>query len=852
MSLEQRFHTEFSLPVDPRAQWKPSNVEPLNQVLPEGSPLRLGVPMLDRVMFACSNTEFKPAILVYGLNSSASHVLDVVRRINPLLGDAWYKRSLRVNVARTVRTAMVPTDFAHEPVPLHFATTPRGELVARDSAAFLLKKAVDLGIPLGPVFQEKDKDAGENPTRTYITRIALLMALKEGASTQVKLVKQIGGSLSSEGVVASNLRELSKKGLISYESAEPEVKGQHVYERVDLTAMPPKAWVLARNVFKYFEHNEVGNNYAIAKALGREHTHDIGRALRQLARAGVIKPAKWSWSERQSDAKITDLGKRVIDEVVIPLLSAYSGDSRAVQILTEARDELTRNPQIAAEALDQYKRQAIRTPELETQQRILAIIQEQGPQRRRQILAQLGKRAHPQLIELVTTGRLKTVRDGNASFYLLPDSEDQPKRAEEIVIFEFNPPPDIFAKQEFRKRDEYRQELDTVEFWQRLQTELKRIPANQYTARRFLLQYDPQHKDWPQRWYSGIFSGHVRALWSLGIEHPDDFIRNYKPEEAPPELQEIMKSTQELMNIVLPVEYSPRLGYREFDRQVDRINTAEFWQELATDALNAPRNTKIESFLWRFDPKMPDNMGRNWHHGKYYNFRKIFDDNTIDGAIVLLTSYRAPEGAPVEVQLAIREAQAALRKNLRVDDVPPDDFSDIEELKKKHQLELQQKQEQENRLQALRAFYERFGQFDEAETNRLKATTAQRVHALRVNIKGADTDETSFAAIGLDIRKYERSELVGDPFPVEVRAAYLVLAFEQSRNGREIPHIPTYQYEWAFRNGEVRVALTTLERYLAHYENQAKKKDSKALLPISVLVEQLKKYIGVRDSSTSQ
>lgn len=839
MTLENRYHSELFPPVDPQVKWRPSNVEPLNRVLPESSPLRAGIPMLDRVIYSYSNTEFKPVLLLYGIDRFVTPVAGVVRRIDPLLGDGWYKRSVRTNVARTIRAAMIPTGFADEPSYGYFVITPQGDAIAKDSAAFLLKKALDLGIPLGTVFQERTEET-DPPTRAYITRIATLIALMNGAVSQAELHDKFGGYQNS---LSWNLRVLSEKKLISYESASPEIKGLYVYERADLSAMPRRAGVLAQNVFKYFEVNEAGNNYAIAEALGRENTHSIGKTLRQLAKAGVVKPTKWN-QEHQSDAKITPLGERLVDDVILPLLAAYTGDNQAVNTLAEARGELTRNPTLAAEALDQYKRLAVRTPEDETQQRILTIVQEQGPQRRLQILASLGKKAYPQLLELVANGQLRTVRDGNASFYILPDSEEQPKRKEEIVVFEFNPPPNIFERQEHRIRDEYRRELDTVDFWQRLQTELQRIPVNMYTARRFLLQYDPQHKDWPQRWYSGIFASHVRALWGLGIEHPDEFIRTYNPEEASPELQEIMRSTQALMNTVVPVEYAPRLGVREFDRQVARLNTPEFWRELKVDALNAPLNTKIESFLWRFDPAMPDNMGRKWHHGKYYNFRKIFDMNTIDGAIVLLTSYRAPEGAPVETQLAIREAQAALRKNLRVSDVPPDDFSDIGELRRLHEEEIQKKRESQNRLQVLKAFYERFGNFDGSEMKRLATTTAQRVRTLRTNIKGADTDEASFASIGFETRKYEGKEIVADSFPAELRAGYLVYAFEQSRNERSIPEIPIYREQWVFRNGEVKLALATLEKYLTHYENQARKKSTEIVLPVSVLVNQLKKYIG--------
>lgn len=826
--------------IDTSTSWRPSNIEPLRRVLPEFSPLQAGVPMLDRIMFAFSNTEFKPLMFLYGLDSNPTHRSSIHQRLAPLLPDSWDSRPQPGNTVRIVRTFIAPPGFAQEPIEYHFATTPLGETIAKDSAAFLLQRAVDLGIPFGPILQERTEDT-DIPTRAYITRIATLMALKEGPLSQVKLQDRIRVDFS---LLAWNLRVLSGRKLISYEAADPEVKGQQIYERADLSRLLPRVSILARNILKYFELNETGNNYTIARALGRDDIHGIGETLRQLMRIGVIRPTKWVWTDCQSTAKIMPLGERFIDELVIPLLAAYSGDEHALRMLVEARTELEQNPAIATMALDQYKRQRLLTPEAETHQAILTFIREDGPQRRRQILSHIGEKAHPQLLELVANGQLKRVRDGNASFYMLSEAKDEPRRTEEIIIVDFNPPSDLLDRQEHRIRDEYRSELDTVEFWQRVQQELLCIPADRHTARSFFLQYDPRYNDWARRWYSGIFSNHIRALWSLGIEQPWEFIRSYKPEDAPPELQEVVRATQEVMNKVLPVEYSPRVTPRIFYKHVERLATPEFWRELATDVQNTPPNTTIESFLWRFDPNCEGNMGKGHHHGKYYNFRRIFDNNTVDGAILLLIEYYPPEDASVETLLAVREAQAVLRKHLVIRDVLPDDFSDIGELRKRQTEEMQKRKESQDRLLSLKSFFGRFQDFSDAEMARLATTTVEQVRRLRTNIKGHDTDEASFSSTGFETKKYEGTELVADPFPAELRAAYLVLAFEQSRNGRNIPQIPTHREQWMFRNGEVKAALATLERYLSYYENQARKKNPQAVLPTSVLIDQLKKYVG--------
>lgn len=839
-SVEQRFHTEPFPNIDRPTLWRPSNTEPLRRVLPEFSPLQVGVPMLDRIMFACSNTELKSVMILYGLGSTPTHRGNIHKRFAPLLPDSWDSRPQPSNIARMMRVFIIPSGFAQEPMEYYFATTPQGETIAKDSAAFLLRRAVDLGMPLGPILQERTEEGSENPTRAYITRIATLIALEGGPLSQARLQERIEGDVSS---LAWNLRILSEKGLISYDSIDPEIKGQQIYERADLSKVPKKASILAKNILKYFELNEIGNHYAIAQALGRNDIHAIGKTLRQLMRAGVIKPTKWVWTDHQSEAKIMSAGERLIDEVVIPLLSAYSGDESDLRMLAEARAELEGNPAIATAALNQYKRQRVLTPEVETQQAILAFIRENGPQRHKQILSHIGKMAHPQLIELIATDQLRTVRDGNASFYLLPESDEKPTRAEEIIIVDFNPPADLFDKKEHRAANKYRRELYTVEFWQRVQKELLRVPADRHTARSFFLQYDPQYKNWAQRWYSGIFSNHIRALWSLGIQHPEEFIRTYNPEDAPQELQEAIATTQDLINRVLPVEYSPRVTPRIFNKHVERLATPEFWRELAADAQSTPPNTSIESFFWRFDPRIEGNMGRNHHHGKYYNLRKILDRNTDDGAIVLLTKYRAPQNSPVEIQLAIREAQAALRKHLIVRNVPPDDFSDIDILRKRQAEEMQKRQESQNRLLFLKSFFERFQDFNEVEIGRLATLTAERVRSLRTNIKGCGTDEASLTSIGFETKKYDGFKLMADTFPAELRAAYLVYVFEQWKNGVNIPRIPTFADQQTFTNRAVKNVLTSLERYLTYYENQGKKNNPNAVLPTSMLIDQLKKYV---------
>jgi len=816
--------------------WIPSNLSPLLRVLPEGSRLHIGVPVLDRVMFTFSNTELKPVIMLYGLNGYPTYMRNIHRRIAPILPDSWNSRPQPYNIARIVRTFMSPTGFAQEPIRYHFATTPQGEL-AKDSAAFLLRKAVDLGIPLGPILQERTEDK-ENPTRAYITRIAALMALREGALSQVRLHKRMGGDL---GVLAWNLRVLSERKLILYEAVDTQVKGQYTYQRADMSRVLPEAGALARNIIKYFELNEVGNHYAIAQALGVKDIHYIGKTLRQLARAGVLKPVKWEAIDRQSDAGVTTLGKRFIDEVIVPLLAAYASNKQGLRMLAEARTELEQNHGIATEALDQYKRQRILTPESETQQSILAFIRQNGSQRRRQILSRIGKNAHPQLIELVANGYLRTVRDGNASFYVLPETNEHPTRSEEVILFEFSPPADLIKTPEHRRRDEYRRELDTVGFWQRLQRELLQVPADRYTARDFFLKYDPKYRNWALRYYSGIFSNHVRALWSLKIEKPWEFIRTYQPKDASQELQEAIAAAQELINKVLPVEAGPRIFNRKY---VDRLEAPKFWRELMAEVQSVPPGTKIESFLLRFDPNVEGKMKLGHQYGKYYPFRNIFKKYFEGGPVALLTTYRPPQDTPIETLLTIREAQAALQRHLAIRDAPEDDFSDIPELQNRLAIQEQERKKLIDRFRELKTYFSRFQNFNEQDLTILTQCDAARIRELERNIRGTDYDEVSFASMGITTMKKEGGEDIPIPFPAEPRAAFIVYLFESWRRGTPLPNIPRDNEDFVLSNGIIRLSLKTMERYLSHYEAELKRQNPQDIFNARILLDYISKYIN--------
>lgn len=815
-------------------QWKPSNVEPLHKVLPDNSTLHAGVSKLDEILFAFCNTDLKPAILLYGLDGNPTHLRGIYDRVEPLLSDLWSKDCQPGNIVRAIRAFMCPPGFVQEPSQNYFITTQQGE-AAKDSAAFLLKKSVDLGIPFGPVLHERTEDRN-SPTRAYITRITTMIALKDGSLPQVKLHERMGGLVPS---LSWNLRILSARKLIVYDAVDNQKKGQNIFQRADLTKMPPKASILTRNVFKYFQTNEKGNKYVIAQALGKTRFEGIAKVLHELAQAGVVEHARWEWGDHISDAQITPLGERFIKEVIVPLLLAYSGDKDSMLLLSQARKELEDNPAIATQALDQYKTQRTTAPEAETQEGIIAFLREHGPQRRRIILSHFGTKAHPQLLEMIEYGRLKKVMDGKrVSFYMLPDSDAQPKRVDEMIELEFSSPVDLIDVAESRKRSEYRANLDTVEFWEKLQAELAYIRPDRYPLRTFLLQYDPKNKDWEHGNYSGVFSRYIWSFWELGIEKPWDFIRTYNLANAPVKLQEAIKTTQDLINKVFPIEAGPRLFNK---RYMDRLETPEFWRELISDVQTVLPKTTIEAFLLLFDPSIEGKMKPRSKHGKYYNFRAAVRKHTSSTAAVLLTTYQAPPGASLETRISIREAQAALREYLVIKNAPPDDFSDIPLLKKQQEEEIKRQKEKAERLPTLKSFFEK--EFNDAEVTKLTTTTAKRVNGLRINVKGHDIDEASLVSIGFEATKLEGDEIVANTFPTELKAAYLVYAFEQWRNGGDIPRVVIFENQHIFKNGEVRRTLHVLEKYLTHYENQARKKNPNAILPASILVSQLQKHV---------
>lgn len=127
---------------------------------------------------------------------------------------------------------------------------------------------------------------------------------------------------------------------------------------------------------------------------------------------------------------------------------------------------------------------------------------------------------------------------------------------------------------------------------------------------------------------------------------------------------------------------------------------------------------------------------------------------------------------------------------------------------------------------------------------RLGQTTVEHVRKWKSNIKGHDVDEASLASIGFETRKFDRNAVFAETFPAELKAAYLVYAFEQWRMGRNIP-VPRTIFEgpYTFSNGEVKTVLSALEWYLTYYENEAKKENPRAVLLASTLIGKLQKYV---------
>lgn len=602
-----------------RYSWQPSFLPSLEAAVPKDLQGRTSVlQKYDRVMFALGNTDLKPAILLHGLSptpKNAQHILDDAASVLP--AGTWLPKE--AGLKSYLREGYCPPGIAVEhdySGRYYYATSPDGEGIAKDVAGLFLTIADKEKMPVSIVFGNTaaSEDLG---VRSYINRTSILLLLSAAPSYVSEISRKTDVAMS---VIGGNLARLRDLGLVEYKFADTEVQGWGVYERAGTPDQVTHSVTYSRlrgNVLEYYRLNETGNPQTIAKALGRSDKSDVFKILSELVEDGFLKRTQWYGGLQQSDAQITEQGTAFVNDLILPILYAYAGDSSALRHLSSIRHDAL-DPALAARVITQQKSVAQRKPRSQTREEILQLVTSNGPMRAKQILDTLGGRAEALFSGLLASGELVSRQVGRGSYYMLPGMEFTAPQGE-VIVYDFQQPENL-APPTCRPREEYRAELETTAFWSTLAEDLSQVPEETVTERDFFSFYSPDNPHWQERdnYITGKYSNHMIALRKLGVRYPYRFLKEFKPAQQQPELVAAIAQAKQVMQERL----IPSKEMKTFRDYYEEMHTEEFWRQLQIEIDRAPAGITVFQFL-AYTSDDPAQSYDTAIPGKYYNLYQV-------------------------------------------------------------------------------------------------------------------------------------------------------------------------------------------------------------------------------------
>ncbi len=585
-----------------------------------------------RIMLAFNASDMKPAFFLLGLTQQPSSPTEIYSRVARRIDPTIWLPSISDLTNSYLKGSFLDVDFVEQTRKdrnIFFETTEDGELLGKPSAALMLKYTAEHAHTFSEIMGKKSRiDVSNNP---FINRTKVLLALADKPSFEAELTRTTGViKPSMKGI----LKTLNHLGLIDYRSVDTEKSGWVVYQRIgDVSQTEHKADMnrLRRNVIKYFELNDSGNMQTIAKAIGRQFEGDIIEILTELINQGTVRRVDYEGAKKQSDAKITPLGEEFVRSAIVPILLACAGDPIQQRALYQVKEEALTDPIMVNRALLNYARSSNfhnRVSATELQDSILRYVEANGPTRYQQVVNDLGRSTYHELKKLVEAGKLVKHTDGKAVFYRLPEM-DPINRPNRVTIFEYTPPADLVPLDE-RKKEEYRADLETMQFWEKLAADLQNISGN-ITEQRFFSRYDPENNRWmaEDNYKSGKYINLVLALRKLGFSNPYRFIREYVPENK--DLVEVVKLTQEIaLQKLIPTKDNIR-----FEERIRSLEDQEFWIEFGGDLNTFISGETFGNFLRNFTEQnrfanviLEPEEKRD--KGKYFDFYGTFKKHQLD------------------------------------------------------------------------------------------------------------------------------------------------------------------------------------------------------------------------------
>src|SRR3989344_1850039 len=298
----------------------------------------------DAIFAAIGNSEAKILTLL-ALSRTLITQQDLYGRFSELSGGMW--RTQYRTVSSHCEQSLIPIGLVAQEsfikqgsldIHVGFRTTESGEKYGKPIAAYLLEKSKDLPYSLYTVFGPTQRTRGE--TRSVTTRAHILeeLSLTDRDFTIADIANKLGVPAN---VISRHLKHLKNLGLVEHDSLDKELRGQVKYrlneecQRSQVETARGLKTLTQEVADILFETKEVDSELLIER-LKSKHTYIkddsfrsyIHGVLSGLAIQGICQKGKYRSGNAFSRASITENGRAVVNEIILPIKRALSGDER--------------------------------------------------------------------------------------------------------------------------------------------------------------------------------------------------------------------------------------------------------------------------------------------------------------------------------------------------------------------------------------------------------------------------------------------------------------------------------------------------------------------------------------------
>ena len=385
----------------------------------------------EAVFSAIGNSEAKCLTLLC-LSQGPLTKDDLHRKFLAESGNIW--KTNRAIQAQYCQETLIPIGLVAEADTLYyeaseyvtgFRLTEAGQKYGQPIAAYLLEKSTQQPYSLLEIFGPTAKGSGN--TRSVLTRARLLevLASMNDVSRTIDLSNQLG---VHPAVIGKHLVHLSQLGLVEYEAVNSEKPG---YAKYTLSQNAKESGVrpvlsyprLTKEVYQLLLSQKTVDNSYLVQVLKNNYPNSAVESLRSqisvvltgLTKQGICQPDLFVVGKIQSQVQITDSGKQVVSEIILPAKEALAENH---QLLFQMKQIPWQN--YAEEAVSKHKEASgnakQRTVEKWAGEAFVIITQNPGI-RPVEISKLLGRNSYTPVQVLLSQGKIRKEKQGRAVHY---------------------------------------------------------------------------------------------------------------------------------------------------------------------------------------------------------------------------------------------------------------------------------------------------------------------------------------------------------------------------------------------------------------------------------------------------